>query len=107
MPYNFGLDDTSKYILLMTKVLQDMDEKYHVDLILCHGGSNNGHFYVKEGHRACLEEKCIYETIHNLGVPVRGEQLRIKPLDLNTIPSSNTLPLPDDGPYEVFIAIGN
>ena len=106
MPYNFGIDDTSKYILLMIKVLQDMDEKYHVDLILCHGGSNNGHFYVKEGHRACLEEKCLYEIIHNLAVPVRGEQLRIKSLDLNTIPTSNTLPTPDDEPYEIFVAIG-
>ena len=48
MPYNFGLDDTSKYILLMIKVLQDMDEKYHVDLILCHGGVNNGHCMLKK-----------------------------------------------------------
>jgi len=49
MPYNFGYDDTSKYILLMIKVLQDLDEKYHVDLLLCHGGTNHGHTYLKDG----------------------------------------------------------
>ena len=57
------------------------------------------------GHRPCLDEKCVYETIHISGIPVKGEQLRIKSLDLNTLPSSNRLPKPDE-PYEIFIAIG-
>ena len=54
MPYNFGYDDTSKYILLMIKVIQDLDEKYHVDLILCHGGTNHGHTYIKDGKYSSL-----------------------------------------------------
>ena len=49
MPYNFGNDDTGRYILLMIKVLQDLDERYHVDLLLCHGGSNHGHSYIRDG----------------------------------------------------------
>jgi len=50
MPYNFGNDDTGRYILLMIKVLQDLDERYHVDLLLCHGGANHGHSYLRDGN---------------------------------------------------------
>lgn len=57
------------------------------------------------GHRVCLEEKCSYEIFHLLRVPVRGEQLRIRSLDLNTLTSSSRLPQYED-PYDIFIAIG-
>lgn len=66
MPYGIGYDDTTKYILLMIKVLQDLDEKYHVDLILCHKNVKEGKYMkdiititISNFYCYCVRSSCL------------------------------------------------